>query len=143
MGRILALDYGSVRVGIAVTDPGQIISTGLTTIPNKELLVFLSDYVKKESVESIVVGEPKHEDNTPSQSAGAVDKFVETLKKKFPGLPIYRVDERYTSRMAFQAMIDGGMKKKDRRDKGMIDKISATIILQTFMEMKKNGFIHD
>src|SRR5690348_1317964 len=129
MGRILAIDYGSVRVGIAVSDPGQIIATGLATVPAKEVFEFLNDYIKKEKVEAIVVGEPKHMDNTPAQSAEATNKFIEILNQKFPALPIYRVDERMTSRMAFQAMIDGGMKKKDRRDKGMIDKVSATIIL--------------
>ncbi len=139
MSRILAIDYGTVRVGIAVTDPGQIIANGLITVPVKEIFEFLSGYMAKEPVESIVVGEPKHMDNTPAQSAGATGKFIDQLKKLFPTLPIYRVDERLTSRMAFQAMIDGGMKKKDRREKGMIDKVSATILLQTFMEMKKNG----
>lgn len=141
MGRILAIDYGSVRVGIAVTDPWQIIATGLATVPAKEVFEFLNDYIKKEPVEAIVVGEPKHMDNTPAQSAEATNKFIELLKQKFPTLPLHRVDERMTSRMAFQAMIDGGMKKKDRRDKGMIDKVSATIILQSFMEMKKNGAV--
>jgi len=139
MSRILAIDYGSVRIGVAVTDPGQIIANGLTTVPTKEIFDFLTQYMAKEPVESIVVGEPKHMDNTPAQSAEATDKFIENLKKLFPALTIYRVDERLTSRMAFQAMIDGGMKKKDRREKGMIDKVSATILLQTFMEMKKNG----
>jgi putative Holliday junction resolvase len=139
MGRILAIDYGSKRIGVAVTDPQQIIATGLDTIPTDKIFTFLAEYIKKENVESLVVGEPKHMDNTPAQSGEAVKKFIEQLEKKFPGLPIQSVDERFTSRMAFQAMIDGGMKKKDRRDKAMIDKVSATIILQTFMEMKKNG----
>lgn len=141
MGRIIAIDYGSVRVGIAVTDPGQIIATGLDTVPEKEVFSFLSDYVKREDVESFVVGDPRHMDNTPAQSAEAVGKFIEKLKQAFPNLPVYTIDERFTSRMAFQAMIDGGMKKKDRRNKGMIDKVSATIILQSFMEMKKGGVI--
>lgn len=141
MARILAMDYGSVRVGIAVTDPRQIIATGLATVPTKEVFDYLNDYMKKENVEAFVVGEPKHMDNTPAQSAEATNKFIEALKQKFPDLPIYSIDERLTSRMAFQAMIDGGMKKKDRQNKGMIDKVSATIILQSYMEMKKGGFM--
>lgn len=143
MGRIIAVDYGTVRVGIAVTDPGQIIATGLDTVPEKKVFTFLTDYIKKEDVESIVVGDPRHMDNTPAQSAGAVMAFIEKLKQAFPTLPVYTIDERLTSRMAFQAMIDGGMKKKDRRNKGMIDKVSATIILQSFMEMKKSGTIRE
>src|SRR6185312_9669528 len=137
--RILAIDYGSVRTGIAVTDPQQIIATGLTTVATKELFSFLTDYIKKEKVESIVVGEPKHMDNNPSQSAPATEKFVDELSAKLPGMPIYRVDERLTSRMAFQSMIDGGLKKKDRQNKATIDMVSAALILQTFMEMKKEG----
>jgi putative Holliday junction resolvase len=137
--RILAIDYGSVRTGIAVTDPEQIISTGLTTVSTPTLLDFLADYLKKEKVEGIVVGEPKHLDNTPAQSAEIVEKFINQLYAKFPGMPVYRVDERFTSRMAFQSMIDGGLKKKDRRNKATIDMVSATLILQSFMEMKKDG----
>ncbi len=137
----MALDYGTVRVGVAVTDPQQIIANGLDTIPTAKILEFLTEYLKKETVDCIVIGEPKHEDNTPSQSAGVIEQFIVLLKQKFPAIPIQRVDERYTSRMAFQAMIDGGMKKKDRRDKAMIDKISATLILQTYMQMKQNGAI--
>jgi len=137
--RVLAIDYGTVRTGIAVTDPQQIIATGLTTVPTKELFDFLTDYVKKEKVESIVIGEPKHMDNTPSQSAGAIEKFTEQLIIKLPGIPVYKVDERLTSRMAFQTMIDGGLKKKDRQNKGTVDMVSAALILQSFMEMKKEG----
>jgi putative Holliday junction resolvase len=139
MSRILAIDYGSVRIGVAVSDPQQIIATGLATVANAEILIFLTNYIRKEKVESIVVGEPKHMDNNPAQSAGATEKFISAIIKAFPGLPIYRVDERLTSRMALQAMIDGGMKKKDRQNKGMIDKVSAVLILQLFMEMKKEG----
>ena len=137
--RILAIDYGTVRTGIAVTDPGQIIATGLTTVPTTTIFEFLTDYMKKEKVEGIIVGEPKHLNNTPAQSAKAVEKFTEQLGIKFPGLPVYMVDERFTSRMAFQSMIDGGVSKKDRRNKGTIDMVSAALILQTFMEMKKDG----
>ncbi len=137
--RILAIDYGTVRTGIAVTDPGQIIASGLTTVPTATIFDFLADYMKKEKVEGIVVGEPKHLDNTPAQSAKAVEKFTGQLGIKFPGMPVYMVDERFTSRMAFQSMIDGGVSKKDRRNKGTVDMVSAALILQTFMEMKKDG----
>jgi putative Holliday junction resolvase len=143
MARILAVDYGSVRVGVAVTDTSQIIATGLPTVPSKEIFGFLTAYLAKEQVESIVVGDPKHLDNTPAQSAPATEEFVKKLKELFPTMPIYRIDERLTSRMAFQAMIDGGLKKNQRKDKGTIDKVSATLILQTFMEMKKNGNLPD
>src|SRR5579883_1149946 len=141
MSRILALDYGSVRVGVAVTDPSQIIATGLDTIPEKEIISFLDNYIAKEKVEAIVVGDPRHMDNTPAQSAEMVEKFITKLKELFPAMPVYKVDERLTSRMAFQAMIDGGLGKSKRKDKAIIDKVSATIILQTFMEMKKSGTI--
>lgn len=113
----MAIDYGSVRVGIAVTDPEQIIANGLDTVPTSKIFDFLTDYLKKENVESIVVGEPKHLDNTPAQSAEATEKFIKTLKQKFPSLPLHRIDERFTSRMAFQAMIDGGMKKRTEETK--------------------------
>ncbi|MGP8215624.1 MAG: Holliday junction resolvase RuvX [Bacteroidia bacterium] len=137
--RILAIDYGTIRTGIAVTDPGQIIATGLTTIATKEIFNFLAGYMEKEKVECIVIGEPKHMDNTPSQSAGAIERFTVQLGNKFRGMLIYKVDERLTSRMAFQTMIDGGLKKKDRQNKSTIDMVSAALILQSFMEMKKEG----
>lgn len=137
--RIVAIDYGTVRTGIAVTDPEQIIASGLTTVPTGTLNDFLSEYLKKEQVEAMIIGEPKHLDNTPAQNAIAVNKFIRQLNAQFPGLPIYRVDERFTSRMAFQSMIDGGLKKKERRNKATIDMVSAALILQTFMEMKKEG----
>lgn len=137
--RVLAIDYGTIRTGIAVTDPQQIISSGLTTVATKEIFTFLADYLKKEKVESFVIGEPKHMDNNPAQSAGAIEKFTEELISKFPGMPVYKIDERLTSRMAFQSMIDAGLKKKDRQNKGTIDMVSAALILQSFMEMKKEG----
>lgn len=139
MKRILAIDYGSKRTGIAVTDTKQIIASGLTTVNTHELLAFLTNYLTKEQVESIVVGEPKNLDNTPTHGTAPTLEFIRKLKTKFPALPIYRVDERFTSKMAFQAMIDGGVKKMDRRNKGTIDMVSAAIILQSFMEMKKSG----
>ncbi|TND10005.1 MAG: putative holliday junction resolvase [Bacteroidetes bacterium] len=137
MPRILAIDYGTRRVGIAVTDPDQLIATGLTTIHAKDVFTFLEEYFKKEAVECIVVGEPKRLNNEATQATPHTEQFVKQLAKKFPGMKIERVDERFTSKMAFQAMIDGGLKKKDRQNKKLIDQVSATIILQSYMESKK------
>lgn len=134
MGRIIAIDYGLKRTGLAVSDPLQIIATPLETVPTTDLLSFLSRYVQKETVDEFVIGMPKTLLNEDSQIAPAVRNFVEELRKKIPDKPIHLADERFTSRMAQRAMIEGGMKKKDRQIKGNVDKISATIILQTFME---------
>jgi putative holliday junction resolvase len=139
MKRILAIDYGSKRTGIAVTDTEQIISSGLTTIDTQLIFKFLADYLTKEKVECIVIGDPKNLNNTPSVSAAATHAFVNKLKTRHPDLPMYLIDERFTSKMAFQAMIDGGVKKIDRRNKATIDMVSAAILLQSFMEMKKGG----
>jgi putative Holliday junction resolvase len=139
MKRILAIDYGSKRTGIAVTDTEQIIASGLTTIDTQQIFIFLTGYFAKEQVECLVVGDPRNLDNTPAQSAYAAQELIKKLKNKYPEMPVYRVDERFTSKMAFQAMIDGGLKKKDRRNKATIDMVSAAIILQSFMEMKKSG----
>ncbi len=136
MARILAFDYGKKRTGIAVTDELQIIASGLTTIETKELFSFLAEYLKTESVELFVVGLPKKMDNTPSESEQYIKPFLEKLKNKYPSIPIVRVDERFSSKMAFQAMIDGGVKKQQRRNKGMIDEVSATIILQSYLYNK-------
>jgi putative Holliday junction resolvase len=136
MGRILAIDYGVKRTGIAVTDPLRIIATALETVLTAELLKFLKAYLQKEPVDEFVVGMPKTLLNEDSEIAPAVRKFVEHLKVTFPEKPVHLVDERFTSSMAKRAMIDGGMKKKDRRVKGNVDKISATIILQSFMESR-------
>jgi putative holliday junction resolvase len=136
MGRILAIDYGRKRSGIAVTDELQIIATGLTTVPSHELLKFLKDYIQREKVDCIVVGEPKQMNNQPSESLQYIRPFVTSLQKEFPGIPVERMDERFTSKMAFQTMIDGGLKKKDRQNKELVDTISATIILQSYMEQK-------
>ena len=133
MPRILAIDYGLKRCGVAVTDPLQIIATGLDTVDSKEIMAFLKKYVVAEPVETIVVGEPKQLNNTPSQIAPQVNKFVELLKMEFPNIKIARIDERYTSKMAFQAMIAGGLGKKQRQDKGTVDKVSATLLLQGYM----------
>jgi putative Holliday junction resolvase len=137
MARIIAIDYGSKRVGIAVTDPMQIIATGLTTVHSKDLMEFLKGYIAKEQVECIVVGEPKRMNNEPSESARFIEPFVLHLKRSFPGIKVERIDERFTSKMAFQTIIDSGLKKKDRQNKELVDEISATIILQSYMEKQK------
>lgn len=133
MGRILALDFGKVRTGIAVTDELQIIASGLKTVATNELLTFLKTYIQKENVELILLGKPKQMDNTDSESEVLIQPFLERLEKNFPKIPIKRVDERFTSKMAFQTMIDSGLKKKQRRNKALVDEISATIILQSYL----------
>lgn len=134
MARILSIDYGGKRTGIAVTDPMQIIATGLTTIESPKLIPFLKDYFSKELVELIIIGEPKNWDDTDTHATPLVKKAIEKLKKEFPAMPIQTVDERYTSKMAFQAMIDMGLKKKQRRDKALVDEIAATIMLQEYLQ---------
>ncbi|WP_375235553.1 Holliday junction resolvase RuvX [Winogradskyella sp.] len=133
MGRLLAIDYGTKRTGIAVTDELHIIASGLTTVSTPDLIVFLKDYVSKETVDKIVVGLPKQMDNTHSESEVYIQKFLVKLEKQIPNIPIVRVDERFTSKMAFQTMIDGGLSKKQRRNKALVDEISATLILQSYM----------
>ncbi len=137
MGRILAIDYGRKKSGIAVTDPMQLIANGLTTVATHELFDFLVKYFQEEEVEGIVIGHPTQNSGEESESMKYIKPFVNRLKNKFPDLPVTWVDERFTSKIAFQAMIDGGLKKKARRDKAMIDKVSATIILQTYMEQNR------
>lgn len=137
MGRVLAVDYGKKRTGIAVTDALRIIATPLETVPTDKLMVFLTGYVQKEGVDEFVVGMPKTLKNEDSETAPLVRKFVELLEKAFPDKPVHLVDERFTSKMAMQAMIAGGMKKKDRQEKGNVDKISAAIILQSFLDTVK------
>jgi putative Holliday junction resolvase len=134
MGRILAIDYGRKRTGLAVTDPLRIIATPLDTVPTNELLPYLAAYMKKETVDEFVVGMPKTLMNEDSEIAPLVRVFVEELKKIYPDKKVNLADERFTSSMAKQAMIDGGMKKKDRQVKANVDKISATIILQSFLQ---------
>lgn len=134
MGRVLAIDYGTKRTGIAVTDALRIIATPLETVQTQELLNFLKAYLQKETVDEFVVGMPKTLKNEDSAIAPLVRKFVEELKKTFPDKPVHLADERFTSSIAMRAMIDGGMKKKDRQEKGNVDKISATIILQSFLD---------
>ncbi|SHM73737.1 Holliday junction resolvase RuvX [Polaribacter sp. KT 15] len=133
MARILAIDFGKKRTGIAVTDELQIIASGLTTINTDELLSFLKEYTSKEKVELILIGKPKQMDNTDSESEVLIVPFMKKLEKLLPQIPKKRIDERFTSKMAFQTMIDSGMKKKQRRNKAMIDEISATIILQSYL----------
>jgi len=140
LARILAIDYGRKRVGLAVTDPMQIIANGLDTVPAKDLLDYLEKYMTNEEVELFVVGYPKQLNNEDSESMKYLKPFLGKLKKKFPDIPVEMVDERFTSKIAFQTMIDGGLKKKQRQDKAMIDKVSATIILQSYMETKRNMF---
>jgi len=139
MSKILAIDYGQKRVGIAVTDDLQIIASGLTTVHSKDVIAFLFYYLAKNNVECIVVGDPKDLKNNPAESARFIEPFVKHLSRKFPNIKIERVDERFTSKMAFQTMIDSGLKKKARQNKALVDEISATIILQSFLE-QKNGF---
>jgi putative Holliday junction resolvase len=136
MGRILAFDYGRKRIGLAVTDPMQIIASPLTTIGITEIESFLQDYLKKENVDEFVIGYPVQLNNKPSDSVKYIDPFLKRLGKLFPEKPVHLVDERFTSKIALQTIIDGGVKKKDRRDKKLADKISASLILQTFLEKK-------
>lgn len=133
MGRILALDYGSKRTGIAVTDDLQIIASGLTTVSTSELFDFLHQYFSEETVELVIVGQPIQKDGTPSDIETEIQKFLGQFEKEFPEIPVKRVDERYTSKMAFRTMIDSGLKKKQRRNKALLDEISATIILQEYL----------
>ncbi|MCX6252087.1 MAG: Holliday junction resolvase RuvX [Bacteroidetes bacterium] len=137
MGRILAIDYGQKRVGIAVTDEMQIIASPLTTMPAGEIILFLKDYIGKNSVETIVVGEPKQMNNTASESVKFIDPFVKRLRKEFADIKLERIDERFTSLIATQTIRNSGLKKKDRQNKSLVDAISATIILQSFLEAKQ------
>lgn len=134
MGRIMAIDYGRVRTGLAVTDPMRIIATALTTVETQKLMQFVKDYCSREEVDTFVVGDARRMDGTPSESMALIEPFVEQLKKAFPEKDVARIDERFTSKMAFQTMIDSGLRRKDRRDKGMVDQIAATIMLQDFMK---------
>ncbi len=138
MGRILAIDYGRKRTGIAVTDSLKLIANGLCTVKSAEVLTFLEEYFKKEEVETVVVGYPKTLQNTASESIRYINPFLKQLTKKFPRLHIVQYDERFTSRMAQQTMLASGIGKQRRQDKGLVDKISATIILQSYMENLRN-----
>jgi putative holliday junction resolvase len=133
MARILSIDYGKKRTGLAVTDPLQIIATGLTTVETPQLFKFLKDYFSKEPVELILMGEPKNWDDTDTHATPLVKKAVERLKREFPTIPVKMWDERYTSKMASQAMIEMGLKKKQRQNKALVDEIAATIMLQEYL----------
>ena len=137
MARILAIDYGKKRTGIAVTDAFQIIASGLTTVATPELLDFLKDYTKNEEVALILVGKPVQMNNKPSESDALIQAFLVQLRKEITEIPIERIDERFTSKMAFQTMIDSGLKKKQRQNKALVDEISATIILQSYLYSQK------
>ena len=137
MPRLLAIDYGAKRTGLAVTDPLQIIATALDTVHAKDVLAYVTQYKEKEEIEAFVVGMPRRLDNTETDNTPRVEAFVKQLKKTFPEIPVHTHDERFTSSMALQSMIASGSKKSDRKEKGNIDKISATIILQSFMEARR------
>jgi putative holliday junction resolvase len=137
MARIMAIDYGLKRTGLAVTDPLQIIATGLTTIESPRLIPFLKDYFKKELVELMLIGEPKNWDDTDTHATPLVRQVMVRLQREFPSIPLKPVDERYTSKMASRAMIDMGMKKKQRQNKALVDQIAATILLQEYLEKKQ------
>ena len=133
MPRIIAIDYGLKRTGLAVTDPLQIIATGLTTVESKQLIPFLKDYFAKEPVELIIIGEPKNWDDTDTHATPLVEKCIKELQKNFLAIPTKKVDERYTSKMAKDAMLEMGLKKMQRRNKALVDEIAATIMLQEYM----------
>ena len=137
MSRILAIDYGRKRTGLAVSDTLQIIANGLTTVPTHELLDFIAGYVQKEPVERIIIGLPKQMNNEVSENMKYIEPFVRLLKKKIPEMPVEFVDERFTSVLAHRTMLEAGLKKKDRQNKALVDEISATIILQTYLESKR------
>jgi len=137
MARILSIDYGLKRTGIAVTDDFQIIASGLTTISSTDIIPFLKTYFSKENVETVIIGEPKQMNGLPSESTEIIEKFIAQFHTEFPNMKIERVDERFTSKMAFQTMIDSGLKKKQRQNKGLIDEIAATILLQDYLNYKK------
>jgi putative Holliday junction resolvase len=140
MPRILAFDYGTKRIGLAVTDPMQIIATGLETVHPKDIVAYLKKYLQTETVECFVVGEPKRMDGTASQSESHIKSFMGVLKKNFPEILIERMDERFTSKMASAVIAQSGLKKMDRQNKERVDTISATIILQSYLEKKSHGF---
>ena len=136
MARILAIDYGNKRTGLAVTDPLQIIASGLETVPTHTLVAYLKNYFQKEAVEALVLGMPKRLDNTDTDTTASVKALAKRLQKEFPEVPLHLVDERFTSKIAQQTMLAGGLKKKDRQNKGTVDMVSATIILQSYLESK-------
>ncbi|MGW8315943.1 MAG: Holliday junction resolvase RuvX [Bacteroidales bacterium] len=138
MGRIIAIDYGNKRTGLAVTDPGQRIASPLETVPTHTLMHFLEAYFREEQVESVVVGRPFRLDHTEAEIVKQIGFFVQAFRKRFPGIPVSWMDERFTSKMASQTLRDGGMKKHARRERGTLDKVSASLILQTYLEKRNN-----
>ena len=134
VARILAIDYGMKRTGLAVTDPLKIIANGLTTVDTKDLVTFLKKYMATEQVELIIIGDPKNLDDSDTHATPLVAKCIKELEKHFPGIPVKKVDERYSSKLAVQSMVESGMKKKDRRNKALVDEIAATIILQQYLQ---------
>ena len=133
MPRIISIDYGLKRTGLAVTDPLQIIATGLTTVESRNLITFLRDYFAREQVEMIIIGEPRNWDDSPTHATPLVEKCIRELQKHFPSIPVKKVDERYTSKMAKDAMLEMGLRKKERRNKALVDEIAATIMLQEYL----------
>ena len=133
MPRIISIDYGLKRTGLAVTDPLQIIATGLTTVESRNLIPFLRDYFAREQVEMIIIGEPRNWDDSPTHATPLVEKCIRELQKHFPSIPVKKVDERYTSKMAKDAMLEMGLRKKERRNKPLVDEIPATIMLQEYL----------
>ncbi len=142
MARILAIDFGKKRVGLAVTDPAKIIATRLTTVPSNQIWDYLEEYFRKETVEAVVVGYPRQLNNEASEAVRYINPFLRKFQQKYPEMRLELADERFTSKLAFQTMIDGGLKKGKRQDKALIDGISATIILQTFLEQERNKIRH-
>jgi putative Holliday junction resolvase len=140
MGRIIAIDYGQKRVGLAVTDELQLIATSLTTVPSAEVLIFLKEYLAKNPVTCFVVGEPRQMNNQPSESARFIEPFIRALRSEFPGIPVERVDERFTSMMAQRTILESGVRKKVRQDKALVDTVSATIMLQSYLEGRIGKF---
>ncbi len=134
MGRILAIDYGKKRTGVAVTDPLKLIASGLTTVPTGSLVSWLESYMSGQEVERFVVGDPRNRDGSATDATAMADRFVRTLQRRFPSVPVSRVDERFSSLLASRSMLESGMKKKDRRNKALVDEISATILLQGFLQ---------
>jgi len=143
MGRIIGIDYGKKRIGLAVTDPLQMFASPLNTVSPAEFYIFINEYLKKEEIDAFVIGYPVQMNNQPSESVKDINPFIKNLRKKFPGKLIHLVDERFTSKIAMQTMIAGGVKKKERQNKSMIDKISASIILQSFIDSRSNKIEND
>ena len=141
MGRIVGIDYGRKRVGLSVTDPLGVFASPLATVSPGDFQDFISEYMKSETIDAFVVGYPVKMNNEPSESVNYIDPFIRKLKKSFPAKPVHLVDERFTSQMAFQTMIDGGVTKKGRKDKAMVDKISASIILQSWLDKKNLTYL--